>query len=471
MLSGGARRLAALYGVKPGTTAVVATTGDRGLEAALALHAAGVRIAAVADLRPDAGGGERGRPGRGGRHRADARRDRRARPRPPGGDRRGARARRRARATRSRAGERRVACDLIAVSGGTAPATSLLLQGGARARYDEATGRFVADGLHDIVLAAGSVAGHDDADTAELSGLVAGAEAALALGHGAAADSATLEQDRARLQDRPAPSPVATPPAVARDHEKGGKAFIDLDEDVTTKDIALAAARGLRLDRALQALHDRDDGPLPGPLLAARLDPRARRSTPGSTLEAVGMTTARPPWVERADGRARGPAVRAGQALGDPRPAARAARHGEVGGRLAARLRLRRPGGRGRRGPRARGRDRRLDARQAARARAGRGRDPRPAVPEPVLEPQAGARPLRRDDLRGRADHGRRHDLPARRRLVLRDDDVERRRRDRGVVRLVAGDVGHRRQGHRRHAGAVRGQRRRARRRARSWRG
>ena len=58
MLAGGARRLAALYAVKPGDTAVVATTGDRGLDAALALQAAGVRIAAVADLRPDAGGGE-----------------------------------------------------------------------------------------------------------------------------------------------------------------------------------------------------------------------------------------------------------------------------------------------------------------------------------------------------------------------------------------------------------------------------
>ena len=39
MLAGGARRLAALYAVKPGNTAVVATTGDRGLDAALALHA------------------------------------------------------------------------------------------------------------------------------------------------------------------------------------------------------------------------------------------------------------------------------------------------------------------------------------------------------------------------------------------------------------------------------------------------
>ena len=42
---------------------------------------------------------------------------------------------------------RTFACDLIAVSGGATPSTSLLLQGGAKARYDEATGRFVADGL------------------------------------------------------------------------------------------------------------------------------------------------------------------------------------------------------------------------------------------------------------------------------------------------------------------------------------
>ena len=55
MMAGGARRLAALWAVQPGSTAVVATTGDRGLDAALALHAVGVRIAAVADLHPDSG--------------------------------------------------------------------------------------------------------------------------------------------------------------------------------------------------------------------------------------------------------------------------------------------------------------------------------------------------------------------------------------------------------------------------------
>src|SRR5262249_31711375 len=52
MLSGGARRLTALYGVKPGSRAVVVTTSDRGIRAALALKEAGIEIAAVADLRP-----------------------------------------------------------------------------------------------------------------------------------------------------------------------------------------------------------------------------------------------------------------------------------------------------------------------------------------------------------------------------------------------------------------------------------
>ena len=84
MLSGGARRLAALYAVKPGDTAVVATTGDRGLDAALALQDAGVRVVAVADLRPDAGRRRARRARRGGRDRAAARRDRRPRARPPG---------------------------------------------------------------------------------------------------------------------------------------------------------------------------------------------------------------------------------------------------------------------------------------------------------------------------------------------------------------------------------------------------
>ena len=138
MLAGGARRLAALYAVKPGETAVVATTGDRGLDAALALHAAGVRVAAVADLRPDAGGGALAERVRAAGIELLPRRHGGARPRSPAVT--GAvLGRVDAAGLADPATLREVECDLLAVSGGAIPSTSLLLQGGAKARYDEAT--------------------------------------------------------------------------------------------------------------------------------------------------------------------------------------------------------------------------------------------------------------------------------------------------------------------------------------------
>jgi sarcosine oxidase subunit alpha len=315
MLSSGARRLAALYAVKPGETAVVATTGDRGLDAALALHASGVRIAAVADLRDDPGalGAKVEAAGleliRGatvvralGRQAVTG-----AIVAPVD-----------AQGYAIEGRERKLPCDLIAVSGGAAPATSLLLQGGAKARYDAATGRFVADGLHDIVHAAGSVAGFEDADTAEASGLVAGAEAAMALGFGDAAAKATVEQDRARLQDRPAPSPVATPPAIARDRKAAGKAFVDLDEDITVKDVAYAAEEGYDSIELSKRYTTVTMGPSQG-RFSQLASIRALGAHTGLTLDEVGMTTARPPWVS----------VPMGVLAGRPfEPAKRSAIHG-----------------------------------------------------------------------------------------------------------------------------------------------
>jgi sarcosine oxidase, subunit alpha len=293
MLSSGARRLAALYAVKPGNAAVVATTGDRGLDAALALHDAGVRVLAVADLRQDSGP-------------LGARVEAAGIELLPGATVVRALGRQAvtgavlapvdARGYALEGRERRIPCDLIAVSGGSAPATSLLLQGGAKARYDEATGRFVADGLNEIVLAAGAVAGHEDADSAELSGRVAGAEAALALGFGDGAGRAALEQDRSRLRDRPAPAPDAPPPAIARDREKRGKAFVDLDEDVTTKDIELAAAEGYDSIELSKRYTTVTMGPSQG-RFSQLASIRALGAHTGVTLGEVGMTTARPPWV------------------------------------------------------------------------------------------------------------------------------------------------------------------------------
>ena len=293
MLSGGARRLAALYAVKPGDSAVVATTGDRGLDAALALHAAGVRIAAVADLRADADGELAGRVEAAGIELLRGATVVRALGRQAVTGAVVAPVDAQGYAIEGR--ERRITCDLVAVSGGATPATSLLLQGGAKARYDEATGRFVAESLHEIVLAAGSVAGHDDADTAELSGLVAGAEAAIGLGY-EGASGATLEQDRARLRDRPAPAPVATPPAIARDRKGSGKAFVDLDEDITVKDIEYAAAEGYDSIELSKRYTTVTMGPSQG-RFSQLASIRALGAHTGLTLDEVGMTTARPPWV------------------------------------------------------------------------------------------------------------------------------------------------------------------------------
>jgi sarcosine oxidase subunit alpha len=295
MLAGGARRLAALYAVKPGEAAVVAATGDAGLDAAVALHGVGVRVLAVADLRQDAGGGEAAERVRAagiellpGTTVVRAR----GRSRVTGAlvgrvDRRG---------VADPASLREFTCDLVAVSGAPAPATSLLLQGGATARYDAATARFVAESPHPQVLVAGAVGGFEDADSAERSGRVAGAEAAIALGCGEPDAQAQLRDDRAALDARPPLSPTATPPAHARDGKRGGKAFVDLDEDQTVKDIAYAAAEGYDSIELSKRYTTVTMGPSQGRFSQVAAI-RALGAHAGLTAQDVGMTTARPPWT------------------------------------------------------------------------------------------------------------------------------------------------------------------------------
>jgi sarcosine oxidase subunit alpha len=290
MLSGGARRLAALYGVQPGTAAVFAVTGDAGLDAALALHRMGVPVAAVADLRPDDTGELTAAI-------ADA----------------GIRLLRGATVVRALGNrqlrgvvlarvdgrghavvgtEDRIACDLLAVNGPASPASSLLLQSGAQSHFDPATGRFVAGDLSANVHAAGSVAGHADAAAAELSGEVAGEEAVLALGVG----PATPPSDRrARLDARPAPAQVATPPSLASDGSKKGKAFVDLDEDITVKDIVYAAEEGFDSIELSKRYTTVTMGPSQG-RLSQLASIRVLADATGTSPSQIGMTTARPPW-------------------------------------------------------------------------------------------------------------------------------------------------------------------------------
>jgi sarcosine oxidase, subunit alpha len=276
MLSGGARRLIALYGLRPGTRAVVATVCDRGLEAALALRDAGVELAAVADLRAS---------GSTPAFKALQRRS--------VGVMRGARvvaAHGRKQVERvtlasERFGEQDLACDLLVVSGGSAPAVSLPAQAGARTRYDGERGAFALSELPAHVLAAGEVAGAGALEAAELSGAIAGAEAA---------GGSVSAQERQRLAELTRGSPeVAVPPAVAGAGK--GKCFACLCEDVTAKDIHLSVKEGYDSIELSKRYTTTTMGPCQGrmcQLPAVRL----MAEETGQSLEQVGTTSSRPPW-------------------------------------------------------------------------------------------------------------------------------------------------------------------------------
>ena len=286
MLSGGARRLAALYAVKPGSRAVVATVCDRGLEAALALMDADVEIVAVADLRTNGSSpafkalerrGVRVKRGvtvveaNGGSHLSQAVLA------PPGSD-----------------GGTEVECDLLIVSGGSVPATSLLTQAGARTAYDTAHGVFalshVPDGLH----AAGEVCGSGVLEDAELSGSVAGAEAAQALGFGDADSFTRTQAGRKRLEGIwKRPAAVAVPPPVTG--QRKGKCFACLCEDVTAKDIHLSVEEGYDSIELSKRYTTTTMGPCQGRMCQLPAI-RQMASETGQSLAQIGTTTARPPW-------------------------------------------------------------------------------------------------------------------------------------------------------------------------------
>ena len=218
MLSGGALRLAALYGVSPGRRAVVATVDDRGLEAAQALREVGVEVVAVADLRTGA---------------------------------RVIEAKGRGRVRSVVLGDGEIDCDLLVVSGGSAPAASLLRQAGTSA------------------FAAGEVAGHGELEAARRSGTLAG------LGE--------------RTDDRPRDD-VALPPAPPS--TRPGKCFACLCEDVTAKDIKLSVAEGYDSMELAKRYTTATMGPCQGRMCQLT----TKRLLAAETGEEVGTTTARPPW-------------------------------------------------------------------------------------------------------------------------------------------------------------------------------
>ncbi len=189
-------------------------------------------------------------------------------------------------------GEHEHDCDLVLMSGGAMPATSLLLQAGAKTAYDERRGHFAISELPAGVFAAGEVTGVTGDDAVARSGELAGLQAATELGFGD-------KDSRGRLQVlQTAPSADAEPVAVAPPVAGAGrgKCFACFCEDVTSKDIGLSIDEGYDSIELSKRYTTVTMGPCQGRMCQLQ-SVRLMAQHNGSSLGDVGVTTARPPWV------------------------------------------------------------------------------------------------------------------------------------------------------------------------------
>ena len=293
MLTTGVLRLIHLYGIKPGNVAVIATNNDQAYRAACDLMDAGVKVAALADLRPGfpehlkSAATLRSRgilvlPG----HAITAVKGRRrvqsaiVAPIEGGGLIDGARS---------------FDCDLVAVSGGLEPATSLLQQAKLPIRVEGATGEMAPSDPTRSVFAAGGITGAEDPGVAVLQGRIAAAEAAGGLGSPTAKDLGELDRHKRDLaaakesrevQDRAAPAAAV--------FGAGKKRFVCLCEDVTVSDVADAIAEGFEDIQTLKRYTTASMGPCQGKMCLKAVRSIAAAAT-GTSVEDVGTTTSRPP--------------------------------------------------------------------------------------------------------------------------------------------------------------------------------
>lgn len=219
MLAAASRQYARRYGAVPGRRAVVFTTNDDAYRTAFALAEVGVEVVAVVDTRPAAPAdlaerllksGIRAIPGAvvcdtaGGKALSSV-------------------------TVRSAAGEERIRCDHLAVSGGFNPTVHLLSQSGGRLRFDEMLAAFVPD-----------VSAQHERSVGAANGSFSLADA-LAQGHAAGAGEGTGAAPQA------APQRVETLPVPCWQVPGGrNKAFVDYQNDVSAADIALSARENFR---------------------------------------------------------------------------------------------------------------------------------------------------------------------------------------------------------------------------------
>jgi sarcosine oxidase subunit alpha len=253
MLAGAARTYVNRYGAMPGSRAVVVTACDEAYRTALDLHSAGVYIALVADIRNEVEGHlvdlahHAGLPvqtrttavGTSGRFRVEsvqlARVDKDGKV--------------------TDEGVQTMPCDLLLMSGGFTPTVHLFSQSRGKLIWDEKTQSFIPGTPAERVRSAGACRGVFSLKAVLADGATAGEGAASdARATVAVSDAASTGIAGPALNsERHSSSGPSDPPIGAfvgalpqPGGATGAMAFVDWQNDVTTKDLALAAREGFR---------------------------------------------------------------------------------------------------------------------------------------------------------------------------------------------------------------------------------
>jgi len=273
MLAGAAETYVRRYGVKPGDAAVLFATHDGAYASAFALAEAGIRVEAVVDPRADSAAQQRARkaglrvlPGHeicgtvGGKAL------------------RGVEIRQHGGAGRDAA----IPCDLLAISGGWNPAVHLSSMAGTPLEWDERLAAFIPGAPMQHERSAGACRGTHGIGAAAAEGARAGAAAAIAAGFATAAAFA--------LPDAPAADHAPYP---LYEVKARGKAFVDIQDDVTADDMRLAHREGyshIELAKRYTTHSMGTDQGKTGGLVGAAVLAEAR----GEPLATVGLPRFRP---------------------------------------------------------------------------------------------------------------------------------------------------------------------------------
>jgi len=237
LLAGAARTYLNRYGVKVGSCAVLVTADDAAYQAALDLHAAGTRIAAIADLRPTADGALPAAARAAGINVITG-----ASVLATGGDLRVESI------DLGRVGAdgkaqllERVACDVVLMSGGFNPSVHLFSQSRGKLAWSDTHKAFLPGASAECERSAGACRGVYGLAAALDDGYAAGSAAAplAPAASPRAPRRATVETAQLSFDAYLGALPAAA--TMPKD-----KAFVDWQHDVTTRDLALATREGFR---------------------------------------------------------------------------------------------------------------------------------------------------------------------------------------------------------------------------------